>query len=214
MEAQVNAIEWAQISNYQEVNKIAIKKSKKPIAIFIGNSITEGWVYAMPEFFTSNNYLGRGISSQTSSQVLLRFRQDVVDLKPTIVVISIGTNDVAENTGPYSEDFTVNNITAMIEIAQANKIQVIMASVLPASSIPWRMEVDGVGNKIISLNKRLKKLCSEKRCAYLDYHLALKNKENGLSPENAEDGVHPTLKCYQKMAELAQKMIEKEIKRK
>ena len=212
MDAQVNAVEWAQISNYQETNKIAIKKSKRPISVFIGNSITEGWVNAMPEFFTSNNFVGRGISSQTSSQVLLRFRQDVVDLKPTIVIISIGTNDVAENTGPYIEDFTVNNITAMIEIAQSNKIQVILASVLPASSFHWRMEVEGVGNKIISLNKRLKELCTEKRCSYLDYHLALKNKVNGLSPEYAEDGVHPTLKCYQKMAELAQKMIEKEIK--
>lgn len=207
---QINAIDWANIAKYNSSNNELIKEitaGKKPRVVFLGNSITEGWVNAMPDFFSKNNFIGRGISGQTSAQLLLRFRNDVIYLKPAVLVINIGINDIALNAGSYSEDFTVGNIASMIEIAQANRIRVILASVLPASTIPWRAEVKNVANQVISLNKNLKILSEKYKVRYLDYHSKLKNDENGLSVQFAEDGVHPTLACYKIMADLAKEEI-------
>jgi lysophospholipase L1-like esterase len=201
--AQTMEIEFANLKKYEEQNKSV----SKPKAILLGNSITEGWVGNMPDFFVKNNYVGRGISGQTSAQVLLRFRQDVIDLKPQILVINIGINDIANNNGPYSEKFTLDNIESMIEIAKSNKIKVILASVTPAAFFAWRLEIQGVGNSIISLNNGLKSLSKKHKIAYLDYHAKLKNAENGLDKELAEDGLHPTMKCYEIMAEMVKKAI-------
>jgi lysophospholipase L1-like esterase len=203
MDAQINAIEFANTAKYSKQNEII----KKPKVVFLGNSITEGWVNVMPDFFTKNNFVGRGISGQTSAQLLLRFRQDVIDLKPKIVIINIGTNDVAENTGPYSQKFTLANIESMIQLAQANKIKVIVASVLPAKEFVWRKSVPQVAEKIVDLNLGLQVLAKKYKVHYLDYHSVLKDGENGLSKEMAEDGVHPTLKCYEIMAGLVKNLI-------
>jgi lysophospholipase L1-like esterase len=205
LNGQVNALDFANLSKYGIDNKYV----KNPKVVFIGNSITEGWVNVMPDFFTKNNFVGRGISGQTSAQLLLRFRDDVINLKPKMVVINIGINDIAENTGPYSEDFTVSHIESMIMLAQASKIKVIVASVLPAKSFVWRKSIQDVPAKVLSLNNRLKKLASKYKTKYLDYHSELKDRENGLSPDMAEDGVHPTLKCYQIMAVLALRAVGK-----
>lgn len=202
---QTKEIEFANLAKYAEKNK----NVKPPKALFYGNSITEGWVNTMPDFFSKNNYEGRGISGQTSAQLLLRFRQDVIDLKPKILIIKIGTNDIAENNGPYSEKFTLDNIESMVEIAKQNKIKVILASVLPASEYVWRKSITNVAEKIISLNKGILKLALKHKIPYLDYHSKLKNSIGGLDKDLAEDGVHPTLKCYEIMAKMAKEAIEK-----
>ena len=130
------------LDRYAEANAAlpAPAKGEKRV-VFIGNSITDGWPNAHPDFFKSNNYVGRGISGQTSPQLLSRFRQDVINLKPVAVLINIGTNDVAQNTGPYNEEFTLGNIMSMAELADANGIKVILSSVTPAGEYPWRKEI-------------------------------------------------------------------------
>jgi lysophospholipase L1-like esterase len=204
--AQVNAINYANLNRYHDENKALNKKCE---VVFLGNSITEGWAKTMPEFFTKNNFIGRGISGQTSSQLLLRFRQDVILLHPKKVVINIGTNDVAENSGTYNQDFTVGNIESMVQLAKQNKITPIIASVLPASAFGWRPEVKDGASKIIALNTALKSLANKYKIIYLDYHTTLKNDVNGLSKEMAQDGVHPTKKCFEIMVDLALKALKK-----
>ena len=126
--------QFANFKRYDQANKeLPTPTKKEKRVVFMGNSITEGWVKIHPEFFKENGYIGRGISGQTSFQFLLRFRNDVINLKPALVIINAGTNDVAENTGPFDLDITFGNIASMAEIAKANKIKVILTSVLPAS---------------------------------------------------------------------------------
>ncbi len=170
--------------------------------VFLGNSITQGWASDDPDFFTDNHFVGRGISGQTSPQLLLRFRQDVVELDPDAVVIHIGTNDVAENTGPYDEDFTVGNIKSMADIARAHGIEVIIASVLPHTGFSWRKELGDRSDTIVSLNQRLMEYARSEGLTYVDYHAAMKNADNGMDAELASDGVHPTAKGFAMMEEL------------
>jgi len=205
--------DWANFRRYSEANKKlpALKEGENRV-VFLGNSITEGWVRAQPDFFAKGNYIGRGISGQTSPQALLRFRPDVVDLKPKVVVINIGINDIAENTGPYNPEFTLGNIASMVEIAKANGIKVVLASVHPAYEFPWRKDISDVPNKIIRFNERLKQYAQSQGVVYLDYHSAMKDSRNGMAPDIAEDGVHPTLKGYQIMAPLAEAAIATALK--
>ena len=136
--AQKNHNEWANYKRYEKANnELPVPNKKEKRVVFLGNSITEGWVNIHPEFFTENGYIGRGISGQTSYQFLLRFRNDVINLKPKLVIINAGTNDVAENTGPFDLEKTFGNIASMAEMAKANKIKVILTSVLPASEFKW-----------------------------------------------------------------------------
>ena len=140
--------DFANLARYAKQNAALskpIKKEKR--VVFMGNSITEGWVRTHPDFFKSNGYIGRGISGQTSYQFLVRFREDVINLSPALVVINAGTNDVAENTQAYNEDYTFGNIVSMVELAKANKIKVILTSVLPAAQFKWRMEIKDVPQK-------------------------------------------------------------------
>lgn len=207
--------DWANFRRYSEANKkLPAPKDGENRVVFLGNSITEGWVRAQPDFFAKSNYIGRGISGQTSPQALLRFRPDVVDLKPKVVVINIGINDIAENTGPYNPEFTLGNIASMVEIAKANGIKVVLASVHPAYEFPWRKDISDVPNKIIRFNERLKQYAQSQGVVYLDYHSAMKDSRNGMAPDIAEDGVHPTLKGYQIMAPLAEAAIATALKEK
>ena len=164
--------------------------------VLIGNSITDGWASKYPDFFAEHQLVGRGISGQTSPQLLLRFRQDVLDLQPTAVVIHIGTNDVAENTGPYDPDFTVGNIQSMVELARANDLDVYLASVLPATGFRWRPELGDRSEEIVALNQRLAAYAAAEAIPFIDYHAALRNAANGMDPELAADGVHPTPAGY------------------
>ena len=209
---QINRMQmdWANFEKYKADNvKVYPPKPREHRVVFMGNSITEFWVYEDPTFFTQNPYIGRGISGQTTPQMVLRFRPDVIDLKPEVVVINGGINDIAENTGPYDPGVTLGNIISMAELAQANHIKVVLASIHPASAFPWRMELTGIPDKIIALNKQIKEYADKNGFVYLDYHSTMKNDRNGMSPDMAADGVHPTLAGYKVMEKLAQEAIKK-----
>ncbi|MBL7814844.1 MAG: dienelactone hydrolase family protein [Saprospiraceae bacterium] len=210
-----NRSDFGFLNRYKADNqKLPVLTEKETRVVFLGNSITEGWVRADSNFFIRNNYVGRGISGQTTPQMLLRFRQDVLDLKPKVLVISAGINDIAENSGPYDENFTFGNIQSMVEIAKANKVKVVIASIHPAFEFPWRKTVQDVPNKVIRLNERLKAYAQAQNLVYLDYHTPMKDSRNGMGKEMAADGIHPTLAGYKVMAPLAQKAIEEALKKK
>lgn len=176
----------------------------------MGNSITEGWVRTHPDFFKTNGYIGRGISGQTSYQFLVRFRKDVINLSPALVVINAGTNDVAENTQAYNEDYTFGNIVSMVELAKANKIKVILTSVLPAAAFKWRPEIKDASQKIRSLNARIEAYAKANKIPYVNYYQALVVAENhALNPQYSKDGVHPTGEGYSIMEPLIKNAIEK-----
>jgi len=170
--------------------------------VLLGNSITDAWAVRDVTFFTNNKLVGRGISGQTSPQLLIRFRQDVINLNPTKVIIHIGTNDIAENTGPYDQAFTLGNIESMIDLAEKNGIEAIIASVLPATQFSWRPKLGDRSAEIVVLNEALQALAKERGLTYIDYHSALKNAENGMDEDLAKDGVHPTMKAYEIMGKL------------
>ncbi len=201
------------LDRYAEANAAlpAPAKGEKRV-VFIGNSITDGWPNAHPDFFKSNNYIGRGISGQTSPQLLSRFRQDVINLKPVAVLINIGTNDVAQNTGPYNEEFTLGNIMSMAELADANGIKVILSSVTPAGEYPWRKEIKDVPQKIMSLNAKIKAYAKEKGFSYIDYFSVMCDENNALKSNIGTDGVHPNEEGYKIMEATAKKVIDKVIK--
>lgn len=201
------------LDRYAEANAAlpAPAKGEKRV-VFIGNSITDGWPNAHPDFFKSNNYVGRGISGQTSPQLLSRFRQDVINIKPVAVLINIGTNDVAQNTGPYNEEFTLGNIMSMAELADANGIKVILSSVTPAGEYPWRKEIKDVPQKIMSLNAKIKAYAKEKGFSYIDYFSVMCDENNALKSNLGTDGVHPNEEGYKIMEATAKKVIDKVIK--
>lgn len=180
--------------------------------VFIGNSITDGWASQRPDFFKSNNYVGRGIGGQTSPQLLSRFRQDVINLKPAAVVINIGTNDVAENTGPYDADFTLGNIKSMAELANANGIKVILSSVTPAGEYPWRKEIKEVPLKIAVLNAGIREYAISNGFAYIDYYTLLKDENRAMIAAYTTDGVHLTKEGYAVMEKAAKAVIDEVLK--
>ena len=164
--------DWANYKRYADANA---KVTKAPKAVLMGDSITDGWPKSDKEFFESNNFVGRGISGQVTNQMLLRFRQDVVDLHPKYVVILAGTNDIAENSGKIDMEKTFANIVTMCDIAKANKIKPVICSVIPATAFYWHPDVTGAAEKIIRLNSMLEEYARANRIPYVDYHSAMKN---------------------------------------
>ncbi|MDO4181627.1 MAG: SGNH/GDSL hydrolase family protein [Bacteroidales bacterium] len=210
---EANAQDFGNLARYAEQNKELQQLGKKEKrVVFMGNSITEGWVNQRPDFFRANNYVGRGISGQSSYQFLVRFREDVINLLPDLVVINAGTNDVAENTMAYNEDYTFGNIVSMVEMAQANKIKVILTSTLPASSFGWNPKIRDAAVKIASLNDRIRAYAKKHRIPYVDYYEKMVfGEEKALNPAYTNDGVHPTVEGYVVMEQLIKKAIEKEL---
>lgn len=205
--------ELINLKRYEKQNaELAPPAKNEKRVVFIGNSITDGWASQRPDFFKENNFVGRGIGGQTSPQLLSRFRQDVINLKPKAVVINIGTNDVAQNTGPYDPEFTLGNIKSMAELAKANGIKVILSSVTPAGEYPWRKEIKNVPEKIMALNEAIKAYAKENKFAYIDYFEKMRDENNALIGGYGTDGVHPNAEGYAVMEELAKKVIQKVVK--
>jgi len=181
--------------------------------VFMGDSIMELWKVLDSEMFSSNtNYINRGISGQTTPQMLLRFREDVIELRPAVVVILGGINDIAGNSGPIPLEDTFGNIVSMTEIAKTNNIRVILCSVLPARDIPWRSGQQP-SDKVIRLNAMIKAYASKHKLVYVDYFLKMRDKQNGLKEAYSEDGVHPNRNGYNVMKPLLQKAIHKTLKK-
>jgi lysophospholipase L1-like esterase len=205
----VNMNEWLQLSRYEKDNqRIRQQAPNKKRVVFMGNSITEQWSVYDSAFFIRNLYINRGISGQTTSQMLLRFREDVLELKPAVVVLLAGINDIAENAGPYSSVNTFGNIQSMAELAKANGIKVVLCSVLPALSFKWRPEIKPV-DKILHLNTLIRNYCNTNAIPYVDYYSALADSQKGLPKDYSYDGVHPNLNGYKRMAPLVEAAIQK-----
>ena len=189
--------DWANFGRYAEANA-AIKQS--PDVVFMGNSITDNWAHMDPEFFSKNNFVGRGISGQTSSEMLVRFRRDVIDLKPEAVVILSGTNDVAQNNGYISPENTLGNIISMCELAKAHGIKVILCSITPTSKFGWRPDIEPA-QKIRDLNKMIEAYAKANKIHFLNYYPALTDEKGGLPPKWSGDTCHPNLVCYRTVME-------------
>lgn len=198
---------------YAEANaKLPKADPKEKRVVFMGNSITEGWIRTDPGFFRGKPYINRGISGQTTDQMLIRFRQDVIDLHPSVVVLLAGTNDIAENRGPTSLEAIFENIVSMSELAQLHDIRVVLCAVLPVYDYPWRPGLQPA-DKIVALNKMISGYCSEHKIPFVDYHHAMADDRNGLPYKYAEDGVHPNLTGYQCMEPLVEAGITKAMKK-
>ncbi|MEM9647470.1 MAG: SGNH/GDSL hydrolase family protein [Bacteroidota bacterium] len=210
---QAKAQDWANLSKYQDANLQLMKSASDDArVVFMGNSITEGWSVANPSFFENPAFINRGISGQTTPQMLLRFRQDVIDLHPKVVLILAGTNDIAGNTGPTTLEQIRDNIKSMVELAEVNGICPIICAVLPAFDYPWKPG-QSPNVKIPKLNQMLKELAEQKNIIYLDYFTAMADERNGLPKTLAEDGVHPTKEGYKIMDKLALEAIQKALKK-
>ncbi len=180
--------------------------------VFMGNSITQGWIdYGNPELFTKNPYINKGINGQTTSQMLERFISDVIALKPKVVVILAGINDIAENTGSTTLEMIQDNIIAMVELAKANQIKVILSSILPANRLRWRPHIYPA-DKIIAMNIFLKHFAAQNACSYIDYYTPLVDHKKGMKSDYSEDGVHPNKAGYDIMTNLVQVAIDKMLK--
>ncbi|CAA9198007.1 hypothetical protein FLA105534_01917 [Flavobacterium bizetiae] len=209
-----NAQDWPNLNRYKDENaKVPVLSAKDHSrVVFMGNSITEGWINKRPEFFNAKKYINRGISGQTTPQMLLRFRQDVIALKPSVVVILAGINDIAQNTGPYTIEATSGNIFSMCELAKQNGIKAIICSVLPAFDFPWKPGLEPA-QKVIQLNNVLKAYAEQHKLLYVDYFSAMVNEQMGLKKELGTDGVHPNEAGYAIMEPILEKAISKALKK-
>jgi lysophospholipase L1-like esterase len=207
MGGKVKAQDWPNLNRYKNENT-ALKpaESGQKRIVFMGDSITEFWSTVDSEYFSGKPYVNRGISGQTTPQMLLRFRADVIALNPAAVVILAGINDIAGNTGPMTIEMIRDNIFSMIELAKANHIKVILCSVLPAYDFPWKPNQEPIA-KIKALNEILRNYALANEIVYLDYYSAMVDERKGLKADYSNDGVHPNKPGYQVMAPLADKAI-------
>jgi len=202
--------DWAHLKKYEQSNSELKKINEPDRVVFMGNSITEGWSNFNKDFFINNPFVNRGIGGQTTPQMLIRFKPDVVNLNPKAVVILAGINDIAENTGPVTIENIAENIISMAEIAKANEIKVFICSTLPAIDFPWSPGMDP-GPKVVKLNSILKNYCDSNNIPYVDYFSAMSDEKGGLKvPEytTADDLVHPNLAGYKVMEKIILKALE------
>ncbi len=210
---QARVLDFAQLSRYREDNdKLAPPAPGEKRVVFYGDSITDGWGRRTGKFFPGKPWINRGISGQTTQQMLIRFQQDVVHLKPTAVVILAGTNDVAGNTGPENLQMIQDNIASMVAIAKANGIRVVLASTLPAKKFLWNPDVQPA-ETIKTLNQWMEQYCAKEKLVFLNYYPALVDSEGGMKEELATDKtVHPNDAGYAIMEPLAAAAVEKALK--
>ena len=203
------ADDWAQLDYYKKLNsEIDLPSRNENRIVFMGNSITEGWGQLYPEYFSKKSFINRGISGQTTPQMLIRIRPDVIDLKPVIVIILAGINDIAGNTGPSTVKMICDNIISMAELAKINGIKVILSSVLPAGGYPWEPGINP-SKKIIAVNKIINDYSKNNNMLYLDYYSSMVYDNDSLNPDYTYDGVHPNKSGYKIMSKLADSVIAK-----
>lgn len=201
IKAQRKADDFAALGHYRDANTALAGQAVD--VVFIGDSITEMWPVAQPDLFT-NGVVGRGVSGQTSAQVLLRFMADVVTLKPRAVHLMCGVNDVAGNTGPTTPDDYRNNIRAMVDLARAHGVAVILGSLTPITGLPWAREVRDPRGRVLELNAWLRAFSSEHGLTFADYFAVLADGENALRADLTRDGVHPQTRGYDLMQPVAE----------
>lgn len=203
-------VDWAQYGRYELQNAVL----DRPVeVVFMGNSITDSWIRVDPDFFERNGFLDRGISGQTTVQMLARFRSDVIDLKPQVVVILAGINDIARNNGPIELENVFGNIVSMCELAKFNGIRVVLCSVLPCDRFSWRPEIKPA-EAVAELNTMLRQYAAEHKIPYVDYHAAFDNGSGGLDARFSQDGCHPTLYGYTLMEPMVVEGINKALRTK
>ena len=195
--------DWAQHDRYAANNDSI---TTRPKAVLMGNSITDAWAKKRPDFFAANNFVGRGISGQVTSQMLCRFQADVIALRPKIVIIMAGTNDIARNNGYIAHEHILQNLQSMCELAKYHHIRPILCSVLPAAGFRWRPELTPAED-IKRLNQMIKAYAKANKIKYIDYYSALVDERGGLPEEYAADGVHPNNDCYQIMEQILLKKL-------
>ena len=205
--------DWAYLERYRADNaRLGPPRAGQARVVLFGDSITELWAKYFPTMFPGKPYVGRGISGQTTPQMLIRFRQDVIALEPAVVVLLAGTNDIAGNTGPSTLEMIEDNIASMADLAQANGIAVVLSSVLPAHDFGWRSGAEPA-RKIVELNAWIKQYAVAQGHVYLDYHSAMADERQGLKAELSKDGVHPNEAGYRVMAPLAERAIAEALRR-
>jgi lysophospholipase L1-like esterase len=207
------AQDWPNLGRYRADNeKVGAPKAGEARVVFMGDSITDAWGRSYGKFFPGKPYVNRGISGQTTPQMLIRFRPDVVALKPRAVVILAGTNDLAGNTGPMSIEDIQSNLMSMAELARANNIKVILASVLPVTDALKPQTARRPPEKIRALNNWLKEYAAKSGAVYVDYFTAMADENGMLKKELTYDGLHPNEAGYQVMQPLAQKAVEQALR--
>jgi lysophospholipase L1-like esterase len=205
--------DWAQLQQYHadDIRVRALPAPERRV-VFLGDSITRGWMVFHPEFFIGNGYIDRGISGQTTPQMLVRFRQDVIQLAPEAVHLMGGTNDIAENTGPFDFEATKNNLMSMVELARTHRIRIVLAAIPPAAAFPWRSVPDAVA-KIRALNEWIRAYANQNSFGFADYTLLLDDGAGAMKPGLSYDGVHPTRAGYLAMETAATTAINETLAR-
>ena len=203
-------LDWPNLSRYQDENRsVGIPEKGKQRVVFMGDSITEEWSNLYADYFDTEGYINRGIGGQTTPQMLIRFKPDVIDLEPDIVVILAGTNDIAGNTGPSNVKMITDNIFSMAELARAHQIKVVLSSILPVFEYEWAKEIKDVPATIDSVNDELKKYVNDHGLVYLDYFSSMVDERKGLNKDYTYDGVHPNQDGYILMSSLAEKVLSR-----
>ncbi|HVT40736.1 MAG TPA: SGNH/GDSL hydrolase family protein [Gemmatimonadaceae bacterium] len=207
------AADWAALGRYQNANAaLGPPKPGEQRVVFYGNSITDAWAKYFDTMFPGKPFVGRGISGQTTPQMLVRFRQDVIALHPAAVMILAGTNDIAGNTGPSTLEMIEDNLTSMVELAKSNNIRVVLSSVLPVFDYPWKRGLEPAP-RIVALNSWTRRYAESHDVVYLDYHTPMADARGGMRDGISTDGVHPNEAGYRIMAPLTERAIGEALRR-
>ena len=205
---QAENSDWANLGYYEKRNReLGLPDENEKRVVFMGDSITEEWSNLYPEFFSGNNYINRGIGGQTTPQMLIRFKPDAIDLKPDVIVILAGTNDIAGNTGPSTVRMITDNIFSMAELAIAYDIIVVLASILPVYQYSWADDVIDPPSIVDSINIKIKEYVENQGLVYLDYYSSMVDDQKGLKIDYTGDGVHPNEAGYKVMSTIADDII-------